>query len=229
MSRPSRPRPRRSAACSRINSASAPGSPGDRSQIVEETAMDVRDALNNSLAAAQAGHWQEAESLRLDAYTSFDGEIEARVLPRNPTLAMRTERSFIDGAGEEPGIKALIDRARAHRGTDRRLRAGPEEHGRMRHHPESLHLARHGRLYRLYRHRPRRAGGHRGARGAAGRDARRGATRARAAASPPAPGSPSGRARSPSGFRARSSSLSPATARSWRRSSPSWPSSSCSW
>ncbi|MGB8354488.1 MAG: FTR1 family protein [Chthoniobacteraceae bacterium] len=84
---------------------------GDKGQIVEETALDVREALNNSLAAAQAGHWQEAESLRLDAYTSFDSEIETRVLPRNPTLATRTERSFIDGGNGESGIKALIDRS----------------------------------------------------------------------------------------------------------------------
>jgi high-affinity iron transporter len=84
---------------------------GDKGEVIEETAMDVRDALNNSLAAAQAGHWQEAESLRLDAYTSFDSEIEVRVLPRNPALANRTERSFIDGGNGEPGIKALIDRA----------------------------------------------------------------------------------------------------------------------
>ena len=83
---------------------------GDKGQIIEETALDVRDALNNSLAAAQAGHWQEAESLRLDAYTSFDSEIEARVMPRNPELAVRTERSFLDGLGGEPGIKALLDR-----------------------------------------------------------------------------------------------------------------------
>ena len=84
---------------------------GDKGQIVEETALDVREALGNSLAAAQAGHWQEAESLRLDAYTSFDSEIEVRVLPRNPTLANTTERSFIDGSDGSPGIKALLDRA----------------------------------------------------------------------------------------------------------------------
>jgi high-affinity iron transporter len=84
---------------------------GDKAQIVEETALDVREALSNSLAAAQAGHWQEAESLRLDAYTSFDSEIEVRVLPRNPSLATRTERSFIDGVDGSPGIKALLDRA----------------------------------------------------------------------------------------------------------------------
>jgi high-affinity iron transporter len=81
---------------------------GDKGQIIEETALDVRTSLNDSLAAAKAGHWQEAESLRLDAYTAFDSEIEIRVMPRNPTLATRTERSFLDGQ-EEPGIKALLD------------------------------------------------------------------------------------------------------------------------
>ncbi len=82
---------------------------GDKGQIIEETALDVRDSLNNSLAAAKAGHWSEAESLRLDAYTAFDSEIEIRVMPRNPTLATRTERSFLEGQGQ-PGIKALLDR-----------------------------------------------------------------------------------------------------------------------
>jgi len=82
---------------------------GDKGQIIEETALDVRDSLNNSLAAAKAGHWSEAESLRLDAYTAFDSEIEIRVMPRNPTLATRTERSFLDGQGQL-GIKALLDR-----------------------------------------------------------------------------------------------------------------------
>jgi high-affinity iron transporter len=82
---------------------------GEKGQIIEETAMDVRDSLNNSLAAAKAGHWREAESTRLDAYTAFDSEIEIRVMPRDPALATRTERSFLDGQ-QEPGIKALLDR-----------------------------------------------------------------------------------------------------------------------
>jgi high-affinity iron transporter len=81
---------------------------GQGGQIIEETALDVRTSLNDSLAAAKAGHWQQAESLRLDAYTAFDSEIEIRVMPRNPTLATHTERSFLDGQ-EEPGIKALLD------------------------------------------------------------------------------------------------------------------------
>ena len=82
---------------------------GEKGRVVEETALEVRSSLNNSLAAAQAGHWQEAENLRLDAYTAFDSEIEVRVLPRNPALAMRTERSFLDGKAGSPGIKALLD------------------------------------------------------------------------------------------------------------------------
>jgi high-affinity iron transporter len=82
---------------------------GQGGQIIEETAMDVRDSLNNSLAAAKAGHWKEAESARLDAYTAFDSEIEIRVMPRDPALATHTERSFLDGQ-EQPGIKALLDR-----------------------------------------------------------------------------------------------------------------------
>jgi len=82
---------------------------GAKGQVVEETALEVRSALMNSLAAARAGHWREAESLRLDAYTSFDSEIEARVLPRNPDLGRKTERAFLDGDQNEPGIKALLD------------------------------------------------------------------------------------------------------------------------
>ncbi len=83
---------------------------GDKENIIEETALEVRSALNNSLAAAKADQWQEAESQRLDAYTGFDAEIEPRVLPRDPELGRSTERSFIDGTPEAPGIKALLDR-----------------------------------------------------------------------------------------------------------------------
>ena len=83
---------------------------GARGDVIEETAVEVRTALIDSLAAAKADQWEQAESLRLDAYTSFDSEIEIRVLPRNPELGRRTERSFLDGSTGEPGIKALLDR-----------------------------------------------------------------------------------------------------------------------
>ncbi len=88
-------------------SARSAGSKGD---VIEETALEVRVALNNSLAAAKADQWQEAESQRLDAYTAFDSEIEPRVLPRDPELGRAVERSFIDGTDKEPGVKALLDR-----------------------------------------------------------------------------------------------------------------------
>jgi high-affinity iron transporter len=83
---------------------------GSKGNVIEETALEVRTALVDSLAAARADQWDEAESLRLDAYTSFDSEIEVRVLPRNPELGRRTERSFLEGSPGEPGIKTLLDR-----------------------------------------------------------------------------------------------------------------------
>ncbi len=86
-------------------------SAGDKGDVIEETALEVRAALTNSLAAAKADQWQEAESQRLDAYTAFDTEIEPRVLPRDPELGRRVERSFIDGQPpEQQGLKALLDR-----------------------------------------------------------------------------------------------------------------------
>ena len=82
---------------------------GDVADVIDETALEVRTSLGSSLAAAKSDRWQEAESHRLDAYTAFDTEIEPRVLPRNPTLGYASERSFIEGEGSNPGIKALLD------------------------------------------------------------------------------------------------------------------------
>jgi high-affinity iron transporter len=84
--------------------------PGDSGDVIDETVLEVRSALGGSLAAAQSEQWQSAESQRMDAYTAFDTEIEARVLPRNPDLATKAERSFIEGDGSQLGIKALLDR-----------------------------------------------------------------------------------------------------------------------
>ncbi len=84
--------------------------PGDSGDVIDETVLEVRAALGGSLAAAQNEQWESAESQRMDAYTAFDTEIEARVLPRNPELARKAERSFLEGDGSQPGIKALLDR-----------------------------------------------------------------------------------------------------------------------
>jgi high-affinity iron transporter len=83
---------------------------GDSGDVIDETVLEVRTALGGSLAAAQAEQWSSAESQRMDAYTAFDTEIEARVLPRDPDLARKAERSFLEGDGYELGIKALLDR-----------------------------------------------------------------------------------------------------------------------
>ncbi|HEX4348834.1 MAG TPA: FTR1 family protein [Verrucomicrobiae bacterium] len=84
--------------------------PGDSGDVIDETVLEVRAALGGSLAAAQNQQWESAESQRMDAYTAFDTEIEARVLPRDPDLARKAERSFLEGDGYQLGIKALLDR-----------------------------------------------------------------------------------------------------------------------
>jgi high-affinity iron transporter len=82
---------------------------GTASDVVGETALEVRSLLGQSLAAAQNKEWRKAEQLRLDAYINFDLEIEARTLPRDPTLATRAEKTFLDGGHGAPGIKAALD------------------------------------------------------------------------------------------------------------------------
>jgi len=81
---------------------------GDMTTALEETVLDIRTSLKSSLAAAQAGTWDQAESYRLDAYTTFDNDIEKRVLPRDYALGIKTERSFLDGQNGK-GIKAALD------------------------------------------------------------------------------------------------------------------------
>jgi high-affinity iron transporter len=77
--------------------------------VVGETALEVRSLLGQSLAAAQGKQWRKAEQLRLDAYINFDLEIESRTLPRDPALAIRAEKTFLDGQHGKPGIKAALD------------------------------------------------------------------------------------------------------------------------
>jgi high-affinity iron transporter len=77
--------------------------------VVAETALEVRSLLGQSLAAAQGKLWRKAEQLRLDAYINFDLEIEARTLPRDPALAVRAEKAFLDGQRGQPGVKAALD------------------------------------------------------------------------------------------------------------------------
>ncbi len=82
---------------------------GSGSDAVAEAALEVRSLLGESLAAALAGRWRQAEALRLDAYVNFDLDIEMRVLPREPQLAIRAEKTFLEGTPGSPGIKTSLD------------------------------------------------------------------------------------------------------------------------
>jgi high-affinity iron transporter len=82
---------------------------GMGSDVVAETALEIRSLLGQSLAAAQNKLWRKAEQLRLDAYINFDLEIESRALPRDPALAIRAEKAFLDGESGKPGVKAALD------------------------------------------------------------------------------------------------------------------------
>ena len=82
---------------------------GTTADIVDEVMLETRSLLNRSLAAALAGNWKEAEQSRLEAYTTYDPELEARLMPRDPQLATDIEHLLLDGL-DEPGVKVLLDR-----------------------------------------------------------------------------------------------------------------------
>ena len=63
--------------------------------------------LDTARAAANNGDWAEAQSLRLEAYTTYDPELEARLMPRDPALATRIEQLLLDGV-DQPGVKVLL-------------------------------------------------------------------------------------------------------------------------
>lgn len=82
---------------------------GTTADIVDEVMLETRSLLTQSLSAALAGKWDDAERLRVEAYTTYDPELEARLMPRDPQLALDIERLLLDGI-DEPGVKALLDR-----------------------------------------------------------------------------------------------------------------------
>lgn len=66
------------------------------------------DVLDELLATARAGDWENAELKRLEAYALFDPDIEQRLMPRAPALALRMEADFWEGTVREPGLGQLI-------------------------------------------------------------------------------------------------------------------------
>lgn len=67
-------------------------------------------ALGELSLMAHAGDWDGAEMKRLEAYSWFDPDIEQRLVPRAPAMAMRLEARFWEGTAGRPGLGALIAR-----------------------------------------------------------------------------------------------------------------------
>ena len=81
---------------------------GTTADIVDEVMLETRSLLSQSLAAANQGNWSEASSLRLEAYTTYDPDLEARLMPRDPQLTTDIEHLLLDGL-DKPGVKTLLD------------------------------------------------------------------------------------------------------------------------
>lgn len=72
-------------------------------------ALDALPAALDELALmAQSGDWTGAELKRLEAYSWFDPDIEQRLVPRAPAMALRLEARFWEGTAARPGLGTLI-------------------------------------------------------------------------------------------------------------------------
>lgn len=72
-------------------------------------ALDALPAALDELALmAQSGDWSGAALKRLEAYAWFDPDIEQRLVPRAPTMALRIEARFWEGTAARPGLGTLI-------------------------------------------------------------------------------------------------------------------------
>lgn len=65
-------------------------------------------ALDEMVLTAEAGDWPGAEAKRIEAYSWFDPDIEQRLMPRGPGLALRLEALFWEGTASDPGLGAII-------------------------------------------------------------------------------------------------------------------------
>jgi high-affinity iron transporter len=66
------------------------------------------DLFDEILLVAEPGDWEEAELKRLEAYALFDPDIEQRLMPRAPALALKMEAGFWEGSASEAGLGRLI-------------------------------------------------------------------------------------------------------------------------
>lgn len=68
----------------------------------------VNQLLDQMVAAAAAGEYQQAESARIEAYAIFETGPEKRLLAFTPDAALKVERLFWEGDGTTPGLYRLI-------------------------------------------------------------------------------------------------------------------------
>jgi high-affinity iron transporter len=68
----------------------------------------VSSLLDQMVAAASAGQFQQAESSRVEAYAIFETGPEKRLLAFTPDQAQRVERLFWEGDGTTPGLQRLL-------------------------------------------------------------------------------------------------------------------------
>jgi high-affinity iron transporter len=68
----------------------------------------VSELLDQVMAAAAAGEYQQAESARVEAYAIFETGPEKRLLAFTPDAAVKVERLFWEGDGTTPGLYRLI-------------------------------------------------------------------------------------------------------------------------
>jgi high-affinity iron transporter len=68
----------------------------------------VASLLDQMVAAAAAGEYQQAESARIEAYAIFETGPEKRLLAFTPDEALRVERLFWEGDGQTPGLYRLL-------------------------------------------------------------------------------------------------------------------------
>lgn len=72
-------------------------------------ALDALPAALDELALmARSDDWAGAELKRLEAYSWFDPDIEQRLVPRAPAMALRLEARFWEGTAARPGLGTLI-------------------------------------------------------------------------------------------------------------------------
>ncbi|WP_323010276.1 FTR1 family iron permease [Paracoccus sp. (in: a-proteobacteria)] len=65
-------------------------------------------ALDELVLMVGQGDWEGAELKRLEAYSWFDPDIEQRLVPRAPAMALRLEARFWEGRADRPGLGRLV-------------------------------------------------------------------------------------------------------------------------